>query len=145
MKHSAALITLISSFILYSSHAAELLPVSGRWITASGNLEIAIAPCDSPAQTSYCGKVVRVMANNAMASMPAAQSSAGIGLLILSELIPNAQGEMLGRIYNRADGKSYHSLLRLQSPDQLKLSIYADNPAQAQVQIWQRATAEQAQ
>ena len=37
---------------------------TGRWITASGNLEIEIAPCGQ----ALCGTVVRVLANNSMSS-----------------------------------------------------------------------------
>lgn len=135
-KHFSTTLACALVFAATGAQAQSPQPEMGRWITQSGNLEVDIAPCGM----AVCGTVVRVIANRAMAgrAMPAAAASP-IGKRILFDLKAVPGGGFQGRIFNRADNKTYNSQLAAESPDQLKLTIYDDNPAKGQVQIWQRA------
>lgn len=116
-------------------------PEAGRWITENGNLEVDIASCGA----ALCGTIVRVISDRMMsgpgsqAPAMAVPASSPLGKKILIDLHPVATGGFQGHIYNRADNKTYNSLMALAGPDQLKLTIYKDTPAKGIVQIWQRA------
>lgn len=121
-------------------------PENGHWITESGNLEVEIAPCGE----SFCGTIVRVIANNAMAggpgtpaAPPPAQGASPVGKKILYDLKRTDGKSLQGHIYNRGNDKVYNSLVALVAPDQLKLTIYEDSPAAGKTQIWKRAGAAQ--
>jgi uncharacterized protein (DUF2147 family) len=116
----------------------------GHWITQSGNLEVDIAPCG----VALCGTIVRVIQNGAMAGpgVMASVAPAGpspVGMKILIDLKPVSGGALQGQIYNRGDSKTYNSLVALAGPEQLKVTIYGDTPADAHIQTWQRASATQ--
>lgn len=120
------------------TYARQTVPEAGRWITASGNVEVEIAPC-GPA---YCGTVTRVIANHSMSmpGMPMAVAGAAspLGRKIVSDLMPAADGGWQGRIYNRENGKTYGVLLAADGADQLHVTIYEDDPATGRVQVWRR-------
>jgi uncharacterized protein (DUF2147 family) len=139
-RHTAVAIALGLALAAGSVQATPPQAESGRWITQSGNLEVEIAPCGE----ARCGTVVRVIDNRAMAgpAAPAATAAAmpsPLGKQILFGLLPLADGGLQGRIYNRADNKTYNSILKSTGKDELTLTIYQDTPDQGQVQVWQRA------
>lgn len=118
-------------------HAATL-PEQGRWITASGNLEVELAPCGD----ALCGTVTKVLGNRSMTqpgqAMQAADSRPVLGMQLLTDLHRGADGAWQGRIYNRENGQSYDCALRLAAPDRLEVQpkgIAGMTPAQ----VWRRA------
>jgi uncharacterized protein (DUF2147 family) len=128
------------------AQAQPASPEAGRWITESGNLEVDVAPCGE----AYCGTIVRVIANKSMSNpnqqmaAPAGAASP-IGKKILFDLRPLKDGGWQGRIYNRENDKTYNSRLNAVGADQLKLTIYENDPAQGKVQVWRRPAAPMAQ
>lgn len=118
-----------------SAAGAEATP-AGRWLTASGNLEVEIAPCGQ----ALCGTVVRVVSNRSM-SNPAVEmkdAPSALGMKILSDFAPAGDGEWKGRIYNRENGKTYNCVMSLAAPDQLKLRPYVGITLFGKNQVWQR-------
>src|SRR5215470_1802646 len=112
--------------------------VTGRWLTASGNFEVEIAPCGQ----ALCGTVVRVLANRSM-SKPDSQAAPvdtrpALGMKILTDFTPSGEGEWKGQIYNRENGKTYSCLLSLVASDQLKVRPYVGLSLFGQTQIWKR-------
>lgn len=108
---------------------------TGTWLTASGNLEVKVAPC-GPA---LCGTVVRVLARNSMSKPGAAMaSSEGVGLKILTGLMPRKDGIWVGKIYNRENGKTYDCRISMASRDQMELRAYLGVPALGKSQMWKR-------
>jgi uncharacterized protein (DUF2147 family) len=139
LKHTLLLLCASLAIVGASARAEQASPEAGRWITESGNLEVEIAACGQ----AYCGTIVRVLANNSMnnpaaAMAPAAGAASPIGKKIMFDLQPMEGGGWQGHIYNREDNKTYNSRLTALGTDQLRLSIYADNPEQAKVQVWRR-------
>jgi uncharacterized protein (DUF2147 family) len=112
----------------------------GRWLTASGNLEVEIAPCGQ----ALCGTVVRVVANKSMAApnatMAPVDARPALGIRILADFTPSGDGEWEGRIYNRENGKTYSCVMALLTPDQLKIRPYIVLPLFGQTQIWRRVS-----
>lgn len=143
LKHlnPALAIALVLSAAGAQAQAAR--PELGRWITQSGNLEIDIDSCGA----AYCGTVVRVIAEGSMsgpaapANAPAMASAAPspLGKKILFDLQPAGSAGLQGRILNRGDNKTYNTQVVAAAPDQLRLVIYQDKPAEGQVQLWRRA------
>lgn len=113
--------------------------VEGEWITQSGNLAVAIAPCGQ----ALCGTVSRVLGNRSMADPAKAMSGPepAVGLLILSDLEPVEDGGFKGRILNRENGKTYDCRISLQPDDVLKVRAYRLMPLFGKTQVWTRATA----
>ena len=113
----------------------------GRWLTASGNLEVEVGPCGA----ALCGTVVRVLANNSMAApnatMTPVDARPALGMRILENFTPSGDGEWKGRIYNRENGKTYSCVMALLAPDQLKIRPYIVLPLFGQTQIWRRVAA----
>lgn len=109
----------------------------GRWITASGNLEVEIAPCGE----LLCGAIVRVIANNSMSSP--GQSSApppDVGARLISDL--RRDGDVWrGRIFNRENRRTYDCVVRAQANGALEVRPYVGIEAFGRSQIWRRATA----
>jgi uncharacterized protein (DUF2147 family) len=114
---------------------------TGRWITASGNLEVEIAPCGA----ALCGTVVRVIANRSMAAsgaeMKPADTRPALGMTILYDFAPTGGAEWKGHIYNRENGEAYDCLMLRIGPDELKIRPYRVIPLFGQTQIWHRAAA----
>jgi uncharacterized protein (DUF2147 family) len=114
---------------------------TGRWITASGNLEVEIAPCGS----SLCGTVVRVIANRSMAApgaeMKPADARPALGMKILYDFVTTGGPEWKGHIYNRENGEAYDCIMLRIGPDELRIRPYRVIPLFGQTQIWRRAAA----
>lgn len=114
-------------------------PPTGRWVTASGNFEVEIAPCGQ----ALCGTVVRVLANRSMSNAKVeavpADSRPALGMKILSDFTASGDGEWKGQIYNRENGKTYSCLMSLAAPDELKVRPYVGLSLFGQTQIWRRA------
>jgi len=135
--------------------AGEAAPgLLGRWVTASGNLEVEIAPC-GPAQEALCGTVTRVLGHRSMArdgEMQPVDTRPAVGLQILRGLTP-ATGEdaqasgapWLGEIYNRENGRTYRCRVHLGASEgaggELVVRPYVFTPLFGQTQHWQRAGA----
>lgn len=120
----------------------------GLWLTASGNLEVRVAPCGA----ALCGKVARVIANQSMSRpgevMADGAQPAHEGMDILSDFLPSeretlADGRSVvtawrGRIFNRENGKSYDALMSVGPGGELKLRAYVGLPLFGRSQAWQR-------
>jgi uncharacterized protein (DUF2147 family) len=126
------------------ANPGQLSP-NGSWLTESGNLEVGVAPC-GPA---LCGKVVRVVANNAMSpsSQPASDTAAGsaLGLEILQGFKPTGDGEWEGQIFNRDNGQTYSCIMKVASADTLSIRPYKFMPLFGKTQLWHRVPNQTAQ
>lgn len=110
----------------------------GRWVTASGNVVVAIAPC-GPA---LCGTIDRVLANHSMAHPGEAMGALpGVGLKILTGLAADGPGRWSGRIYNREDGRTYDCQVSLGEAGHLVVRPYVGLPVFGRTQVWRRAAA----
>jgi len=80
-----ALVTVVLCVVASTAYAQ-----TGRWITASGNLEVEIAPCGQ----ALCGTAVRVLANNSMSAPGKSMASnvPGLGLKILRDFTSTGDG-----------------------------------------------------
>ena len=144
--------------------AGEATPgLLGRWVTASGNLEVEIAPCGQAQPQSQpqslCGTVTRVLGKRSMArdgEMQPVDARPAVGMQILRGLTL-AEGENLqasgapwfGEIYNRENGRTYRCRVHLGTAEgeggELVVRPYVFTPLFGQTQHWQRARAELAQ
>jgi uncharacterized protein (DUF2147 family) len=108
---------------------------TGKWLTASGNVEIEIAPCGE----ALCGAIVRVLANRSMSDPSRAMGAApGVGTQILTDLKPAGEGRWIGKLYNRENGKTYDCIVTLPAPGRMEVRGYVGVPALGQSQIWTR-------
>jgi uncharacterized protein (DUF2147 family) len=117
---------------------AEAIAPNGLWLTASGNFEIELAACGQ----ALCGKVTKVLANRSMAgsgsSAPPGDARSLLGMQILIDMKPTANGAFRGSIYNRENGKTYDCEIRSLSADRLKVRAYKLIPLFGKTQIWTR-------
>src|SRR5262245_11428643 len=112
---------------------------TGRWRSASGNIEVEIAPCGA----ALCGTVVRVLSNRSMADPSVEMSNLpGLGLVVLSNFLPSGDGGFEGFIYNRESRKTYSCTMALESPDRLALHPYVGIQMLGQTQVWTRVQGE---
>ena len=127
-----ALVTLVLCVLASTAHAQ-----TGRWITASGNLEIEIAPC-GPA---LCGTAVRVLANNSMSTPGKSMASnvPALGLRIMRDFTSTGDGVWTGHLYDRENGKTYRCRMRELDAGELEVHPYIGIPLFGQTQIWHRA------
>jgi uncharacterized protein (DUF2147 family) len=121
----------------------------GRWITASGNLEVEVAPCGA----ALCGIVTKVLANRSMSGegeMHAVDTRPAVGMPILLRFMRADDGspdtpptEWNGQIYNRENGKTYACTMRVDTGSiaagELVLRPYVGLPLFGKTQRWQRA------
>lgn len=123
--------------------AAQATPAApdGRWLTESGNLEVEVGACGA----ALCGTVVKVVSNRSMsapatAPAPAAAADARplLGLGILQNFTPAADGQWQGRIYNRERDASYDCRIGLAGPDLLQVSITVAPALPPRIQFWHR-------
>ena len=118
-----------------SAASAQPAGPQGRWLSANGNVEVAIAPC-GPA---LCGTIIKVLANHAMdpgsAPMP---PRPGLGLKIMTDFRRQGTDRWVGHLYNRENGKTYDCVLSMAAPDQLRLRAYVIAPLIGKTQIWRR-------
>lgn len=148
----------LTRFFHSTAFAALLLAIpqahaqspTGRWITASGNLEVEIAPCGS----ALCGTVSQVFGNGSMrrasAEMAAADPVSALGMVILKDFVRVDSGDpaapasaWTGQIYNRENGKTYSCQMWVNSEaseaGELLLHPYVGIPLFGKTQRWRRA------
>jgi uncharacterized protein (DUF2147 family) len=134
------LVVVSTTAVSACAQVPEGLPkdTTGRWLTESGNLEVAIAPCGE----ALCGTVVRVITNRSMSNpnvdMAPVDSRSVLGLQILFDFTRAGANEWQGQIYNREDGKTYSCLMSLVAPDHLRVRSYVGLPIIGKTQIWTR-------
>jgi uncharacterized protein (DUF2147 family) len=124
----------------------------GRWITASGNLEVEIAPCGA----ALCGTVTKVLGNKSMsrdgAEMVPVDTRPALGMSLLHDFVRSDGGdeaspasEWSGQIYNRENGKTYSCLMSVSTESkptgELVLRPYVGMPLFGKTQRWQRVAA----
>jgi uncharacterized protein (DUF2147 family) len=127
---------LAGALLLATSTSAQPAAPLGVWRTASGNLDVQIAPC-GPA---LCGTAVKVLANNSMAAGQAQKAPpAKVGLKVLSDLKPAKAGLWRGRLFNRENGKTYDCLVEPTADGALKIRAYVGLPLIGKDQVWRRA------
>lgn len=119
----------------------------GRWVTASGNLEVEIAPCGA----ALCGTVTKVLANNSMSRsgepMVPADPRPALGMKLLIDLVPDEVDTpprtWRGQIYNRENAKTYRCKVEVEArpnaQSELVLRGYVGLPLFGQTQRWSRA------
>lgn len=141
---------------LAAAHAAaQSLPAAdprGRWITASGNLEVEVAPCGA----ALCGTVTKVLGNRSMsrdgAEMDAVDTRPALGMTLLRDFVPVDAGdaarpptEWAGQIYNRENDKTYRCNMSVSTAanaaGELVLHAYVGIPLFGKTQRWQRVAA----
>ena len=133
------------SALLLTATAWAAPGLEGRWITASGNLEVEIAPCGA----ALCGTVTRVLGNRSMTpgggEMKSVDPRPALGMTVLHDLVRDdtapevGPARWTGRLYNREDGKTYHCLVTPDG-DTLQLRVHESQPALGKTHIWPRAT-----
>ncbi|MBC7994156.1 MAG: DUF2147 domain-containing protein [Rhizobacter sp.] len=119
----------------------------GRWITASGNLEVEIAACGN----ALCGTVTKVLSNNSMSRdgqpMTPADPRPALGLKLLIDLLPDESDTppttWRGQIYNRENAKTYRAKVEVEAKPntqgELLVRGYVGIPLFGQTQRWLRA------
>lgn len=125
---------LIGLFLLMATpaEARQQAPL-GPWLTQTGNLEIALAPCGA----RLCGTVTRVIANRAMAAQTPDTRPAYVGMKILTDV--RREGDHYrGRIFNRDDGRTYDCNIRIQADGSLQIRAYIVLPLVGRTQVWRR-------
>lgn len=141
--------------IVASVATAQPVPTTdprGPWVTASGNLEVDIAPCGA----ALCGTVTKVLANRSMsrdgAPMEAVDSRPALGMTLLKDFVPVQASEgdaspsqWTGEIYNRENGKTYRCQMSMHTTPggaiELVLHAYVGIPLFGKTQRWQRVAA----
>jgi uncharacterized protein (DUF2147 family) len=133
MNRTIGLLFVIAMVLAAPASAAAAGPL-GRWLSASGNVEVTIQPCGP----SLCGAVSRVFANNSMEHPgPASSPPARIGLQIMSDFRPDGDG-WTGKLFNRENGNSYDCHMTLHGPNGLAMRAYVLLPIFGKTQIWRR-------
>jgi uncharacterized protein (DUF2147 family) len=128
-------VSLAAAVLAVAAAQATPAPPQGVWLTASGNVQVEIAPCGD----ALCGVVVKVLANNSMARDGAsAAPPAQVGLKILIDLKPAETGTWRGHIFNRENGKTYGCIVEPQGADALKIRAYVWIPMFGKDQVWRR-------
>jgi uncharacterized protein (DUF2147 family) len=148
--------TLLASCLLLAAGTVLAQPAPtdprGRWITASGNLEVEVAACGA----ALCGTVTRVLGNRSMApgggEMKPADERSPLGMQLLQGFVPadggdaRAPTEWRGEIYNRENGKTYRCTMRVSTAGhlagELLLHAYVGLPLFGKTQSWLRAAAD---
>ena len=104
LRHALRALTVSCALGLAASASADPRPgptavakgLAGRWLTASGALEVDLSPC-GPA---WCGTVSRVLSNRRMSPAAVADAPAAglLGLKILHGLTPSGPDEWQGKV-----------------------------------------------
>jgi uncharacterized protein (DUF2147 family) len=133
-----------AALALLSATAWSQEAPQGRWITASGNLEVEIAPCGK----ALCGTVTQVLGNRSMSrdgeEMKPVDTRPALGMKILQNLVPEtAEGQRTtrweGEIYNRENGKTYACLMSVNPDGSLLVRPYVGLPLFGKTQTWHRS------
>ncbi len=132
-----AVLAVLGLLLGCAANAAPPTTPAGRWLSATGNVEVTIHPCGD----ALCGDVTRVFANNSMERLGAAKvAPPRVGLRILSELRPDGDA-WRGRIYDREQGRTYDCRIALAGPDTLSVRGYVALPVFGRTQSWRRMPA----
>lgn len=122
---------------------AQAADPRGRWLSASGNLEVELAECGR----GLCGTVSKVIANRSMtpgrADLQAADNRSPLGLQVLTDFIAvefdattNLPKAWAGTVYNREADQHYPCRMTL---DGVTLVLQAQiGPTLATTQRWTR-------
>jgi uncharacterized protein (DUF2147 family) len=114
----------------------------GYWISASGNVEVEIAPCDSNASDARPrGKITRILANRSMSESGEAMSMTGFddtGPRILTDFAPAGGDTFQGHLLNRENGKIYDCIPRPGSADEMIVHPYVLMALFGSTRIWHR-------
>ena len=143
-----AALALGAAFATLHATAQTINDPRGRWITASGNLEVEVAPCGS----ALCGTVTRVLGNRSMSrdgeAMKPADDRPALGMTLLRDFVPDIPADegaaptaWSGEIYNRENGKTYRCDMTMGDTGELVLRAYVGLPIFGKTQRWQRASA----
>lgn len=123
----------------------------GRWVTASGNLEVEIAPCGK----ALCGTVTKVLGNRSMSrdgeAMDPVDKRPALGMTLLKDFTRSDSGELgepvtewSGEIYNRENGRTYRCHMSVSTAanaaGELVLHAYVGIPLFGKTQRWQRVS-----
>lgn len=152
---AAALGLACAAVAAHAAGTAAAASPTGRYITASGNLEVDVAPC-GPA---LCGTVTRVLANRSMhrpgQALQPADGRPALGLQLLSGFRPVARWtseaepstdtagpvQWQGRIHDRESGRTYDALLWQDAAQDLVVRGYVGLPVFGRTQVWHRVSA----
>lgn len=132
MKRLASLVLLLAATPAFAGPSP-----AGRWITASGNVEVEIAPCGN----ALCGTITKVLANRSMAG-PGAEMPKdvpGVGTRILTGLASRDDTQWYGELLNRETGKVYDCVVKPVGDDEIEVRPYVGLPLFGQTQSWRRA------
>ena len=135
MKRLSLSLMMLLSLVACAASGAQAADIRGRWLTASGNVEVEIKPCP----TGLCGYVAKVLGNVSMEATTSQMKAApaAVGLEILSDLTP-AGDHWRGHIYNRESGKTYDCQVRLTADGKLEVHPYVGVPVVGKTQYWTR-------
>jgi uncharacterized protein (DUF2147 family) len=115
--------------------SAPVASPQGRWVTASRNLVVEIAPCGE----LMCGTVAKVLANYSMSG--AGRSSARplpVGFRLITDMHRDGD-HWTGRIFDRENGRTYDLSLRELTDLRLEVRPYVVLPLAGRTQIWTRS------
>jgi uncharacterized protein (DUF2147 family) len=136
MKRLATLAALAVVTACAARAAPPAAPI-GRWLSATGNVEVTIRPCGD----ALCGDVTRVFGNNAMEGPgPSKAPPPRLGLRVMSDFHPDGD-TWRGRIYDREHDRTYDCRISLQGSDALVVRPFIVLPAFGKTQIWRRMPA----
>jgi len=119
----------IAGTICLATGPARAADLAGVWLTADGESEIEIAPCED----AFCGKILQILkphngqngpSTDVNNPDPSLRDQPILGLTILTGLKPSGDpDEWKGKVYNPDDGKTYDVTLALKhGGDMLKVT-----------------------
>jgi uncharacterized protein (DUF2147 family) len=133
MKRALCVAAFLAALAACTPHTGAPADPAGKWLAASGNVEVTIAPCGP----EFCGDVTRVLANNSMEGPGAAKAPpATVGLQIFSGLRPDGEG-WTGHIFNREQNRSYDCHL-VAGAGEMTVRVYLGLPLIGKTQVWRR-------
>ncbi len=133
-RRTVELLFLLAAVCVAGPSSAAASEPLGRWLAASGNVEVTVRPC-GPA---LCGVVSRVFANNSMEHPgPATSPPAKVGLQLLTGFRRDGDG-WTGRIFDRENGNTYDCHMTLLGANQLVMRAYVLLPIFGKTQVWRR-------
>lgn len=105
-----------------AAHAAE--PITGQWLTQSGNAIVTISPCGA----GVCGRITRIIrpdpkgdGTDRLNPDPALRSRPVLGLQIIPGFT-DAGKDWRGQIYSPEAGRAYKGYLSKQADGSLKVT-----------------------
>ncbi|HTO70051.1 MAG TPA: DUF2147 domain-containing protein [Myxococcota bacterium] len=139
MPRTALASALLALLLSAAAPAGAAPDIAGRWLTASGNVEVDIQPCGA----ALCGTIVRVLANRSMADPSQAMAGApALGLVVLSNFLPAGEAAYEGFIYDREAVQTYRCSLSLDGAGHLVVRGYLGWHVFGKTQLWTRAAAD---